>query len=865
TPGTDTPGTDAASPDAYTPGTGATGTDAASPDAYTPATGAPGTDAASPDADLPHALRPTPPRPTTRPAATRHTATTRPTATGRLRRSLFFVPVSAVSVVIIAFGIIAAVQTATQAAGAPSQQPAGHTPTDFLYLAALFVSTALVTDFRLPVGRLSSLPSVSPAVALLATANLSDQFFIALAVWTLGFICGALFNSRDVIVSVYATGLASLGALGWCLVMASTPSTGWLPLVMPFVATLVYLVIVIAVEFARQGGRWGKGGRWGVSELSARRLLGILVVISGLAIAISFTYVAVYPLLLEADQNHHGAGLLVVVAGAIFAIARVRQLRGLQRRLKGLTDAALTLPWNHGDDLGAILIERAETAVSADSIVVRQSPPGPNEIGYIVRLAPDAEAFVVATRELSGTPFSREDDRVLEALAHLATEAARVTQDMADLTLRANSDSLTGLPNYNAFGRALIHANENRPYSGAIAVLFIDLDSFKQLNDRHGHHIGDAMLVTVAERLSLTTRPHDVVARIGGDEFVVILTGVKSLAEAKSIAERITEKTSEAFTVEGIDLRPLLSVGLAYSAHRETDAGSLVIDADRSMLAVKKSRHQGGPAAESTINISPHRSARINDIVVDAIDNEKLSVVFQPIVNMVENRIWAFEALVRYTDPELGAISPGALVERAKSLGRMDELTRQVMAKAMSGARAIQLIEPSIATIAVNLEVGQITDDHVGAFAKEIVQRYPAISLCLELNERSLRHVTDDLRAQAQVLRDLGVIIALDDYGSENSSVGSLVRIPMDILKLDRSLIDDATDNRQREVVKALQGFSDALDYLTIVEGIETAETAALLRGVGVRNAQGFYYGVPATYEQVIARLSKYGTAAVVS
>ncbi|UFS61167.1 EAL domain-containing protein [Subtercola endophyticus] len=283
------------------------------------------------------------------------------------------------------------------------------------------------------------------------------------------------------------------------------------------------------------------------------------------------------------------------------------------------------------------------------------------------------------------------------------------------------------------------------------------------------------------------------------------------------------------------------------------------------MLAVKRSRRHGGPGSDSTINISPHRSARINDIVADAIDNEQLSLAFQPIVNLVENRIWAFEALVRFTDPELGVISPGALVERAKGLGRMDALTRQVMNKAVAGARAIQLIEPSIATIAVNLEVGQIVDDHVGAFAKDLAKRHPALSLCLELNERSLRHVTDELRAQAQSLREFGIIIALDDYGSENSSVGSLVRIPMDILKLDRSLIDDLGDNRQREVVKALQGFSDALDYLTIVEGIETAETAAILRRIGVRNAQGFYYGVPASYQDVITRLHKFGTAAVVS
>ncbi|MEF2977479.1 putative bifunctional diguanylate cyclase/phosphodiesterase [Subtercola sp. YIM 133946] len=846
------------------------------------------------------------------------------TASRHIAGSYFFVPLAVIAVAIVVLGVVQAIQqfaalaaattpgaaaaanaataatnaaataatnAATDAAangGAIAAQIAAATaPADFLYLAALFISTALVTDFRLPVGRLSNLPSVSTAVALLATANLGDQLFVSLAVWILGFFCGALFNSRDIIVSVYASGLAALGALGWSLVMRIPAPVGPATILLAVGATIVYLVIVLSVEFARQRGRWGRDATFGLDELSLRRLLVILVFIAGLSAVLSFGYMTIYPLLVAAEQNHRGAIMLLIVAAVIFAFARLRQLHGLQRRLRGLTDAALTLPWTDpaslspadagwsapvtdsgADHLASILKQRAHQAVSADGIEIRTDPPGANEIGFVVRLAPDAQGFVVATRELGGAPFTREDERVLEALAHLATEAARVTEDMADLTLRANSDSLTSLPNYIAFRQALVAANENRPYSGAIAVLFIDLDSFKKLNDRHGHHVGDVMLVTVAERLKATARPHDIVARVGGDEFVVILTALKSLAEAKQLAEHITAQTSAPFVVDEtppIELRPLLSVGLAYSAHRETDPSALVIDADRSMLAVKKSRHQGGPAAESTINISPHRSARINDIVAGAIDDERLSVAFQPIVNMAENRIWAFEALVRYTDPELGAISPGALVERAKSLGRMDQLTRQVMAKAMSGARAIQLIEPTISTIAVNLEVGQITDDHVGAFAKEIAGRYPTISLCLELNERSLRHVTDDLRAQAQVLRDLGIIIALDDYGSENSSVGSLVRIPMDILKLDRSLIDDTGDIRQREVVKALQGFSDALDYLTIVEGIESAATADVLRGVGVRNAQGFYYGVPSTYEQTIARLSRHGTAAVVS
>jgi EAL domain-containing protein (putative c-di-GMP-specific phosphodiesterase class I) len=254
----------------------------------------------------------------------------------------------------------------------------------------------------------------------------------------------------------------------------------------------------------------------------------------------------------------------------------------------------------------------------------------------------------------------------------------------------------------------------------------------------------------------------------------------------------------------------------------------------------------------------------MNDIIARAIDEDLLELAFQPIVSLVTGQIWAFEALVRYTHPDLGPLSPPSIVEKAKGLGRLDAMTRQVAVKAMAAAADFRLVEPRVVCMTINVEAGQILPERVGDFIEDLADRYPGISLCLELNERSMTKVTPAIRAQADRLRDLGMMIALDDYGSQDSSVDALVRMPMDILKIDRSLVDDLDDIRQREVLTALQGFGDNLEYSMIVEGVENQVMANHLSALGIRSAQGFHYGVPEGFEQTLSRLELHGARAVV-
>jgi EAL domain-containing protein (putative c-di-GMP-specific phosphodiesterase class I) len=181
----------------------------------------------------------------------------------------------------------------------------------------------------------------------------------------------------------------------------------------------------------------------------------------------------------------------------------------------------------------------------------------------------------------------------------------------------------------------------------------------------------------------------------------------------------------------------------------------------------------------------------------------------------------------------------------------------------MAAAAEFRLVEPGIVCMTINVEAGQLAPERLGQFAEQLNDRYPEISLCLELNESSAVRVSAEIREQANRLRDLGILIALDDYGSEDSSVDSLVRVPMDILKIDRSLVDDLADIRQREVLTALQSFGDKLEYSMIVEGVENEHMAQQLAQLGIRSAQGFHFGVPQGFAETVERLDEFGAKAV--
>ncbi len=737
-------------------------------------------------------------------------------------------------------------------------------PESWTLVLAVIAGVIICSAFQMHIGRNPGFPLVGVSIVMLAIPPVKESPLLGVCVWAVGVVISQMVRRRSFLHALCVTGTSALAAAAFVAVHTALSGLDVWLLPSFLAASTVYYVLFLLGEFVRQWGRSAPDRGFGLSAISLPKVGLVVLVVTGTATLMNYVNSSLVPWFEHNPVASRRSFVVLLTASVFYVLAQRQRYAAIEHRLNALVDAAVELPRENGGGIAAALQSRARDIVQANVVELREPGPQPHEIGAAVSLGSGTEQHLIAARKIGGGPFTREDEHALGTLAHVASEAARVQGEVDVLERRANSDTLTGLPNYGAFQKALIEANENRPYHEGIALLFLDLDNFKKLNDNFGHRAGDELLRAIADRLQSAAGGGDFVSRVGGDEFVVILSGLVSLEQAKESADRIIEKVNQPLSLEGQYLRPVVSAGLAFSSHRELDAQTLVEDADRTMLRAKRSRRQGGPVA-GNVSVSSHRSTRTNDIVARAIRDNRLSLAFQPIVNIEQGRIWAFEALVRYVDPELGPISPPSLVARAKSLGLMNELTQQVITKALDAAEAFHRLEPGIDCMTVNLELGQISEDELGPFIRDTARAHPDLSLCIELNERSLRSVTDELRRDAELMQEAGVVIALDDYGSDDSPVGALVHFPMNILKIDKSLINNLDDVRQREVIRALQGFGDSLNHTVVVEGIENRAMADVLIELGVRSAQGYYFGRPFSFAQTMDRLQHWSARALIT
>jgi diguanylate cyclase (GGDEF)-like protein/PAS domain S-box-containing protein len=412
-----------------------------------------------------------------------------------------------------------------------------------------------------------------------------------------------------------------------------------------------------------------------------------------------------------------------------------------------------------------------------------------------------------------------------------------------DLRHQALHDGLTGLPNRKLFLDRLEHAMARaRAAEEDAAVLYLDLDGFKKVNDSLGHNAGDQLLRTTAERLVAALRPYDTVARLGGDEFAVLLENADRPA-VERLAQACLDALNQPFLVQGRKAVVSVSIGIVPAVACFGDADEVLRNADVAMYAAKARGKGCYEIFES----------RMHELLLDKLDSEsrlrdavhrgELRLHVQPVVDLSDDQVAGMEALVRWDDPERGLQQPGAFIPLAEETGLIVEIDRWVLFEACRAATAWPDTWVSVNLSAANLEVPDLTDRV--AYALATTGLAPR-RLVLELTETVLMRDIAVTSARLEELRELGVRIAIDDFGTGYSSLGYLRDIPVDVLKVDRSFIDGLAGNpRQQELVSAVIQLGHTLGLEVVAEGVETEDQLRLLRRMGARYAQGYHLGRP--------------------
>jgi diguanylate cyclase (GGDEF)-like protein len=423
----------------------------------------------------------------------------------------------------------------------------------------------------------------------------------------------------------------------------------------------------------------------------------------------------------------------------------------------------------------------------------------------------------------------------------------------AELTRQTSRDAVTGLANRTLFSTRVEEALGRSRASGepaVNAVLLIDLDDFKTVNDSLGHGAGDRLLGEVADRLRGTLRGGDTCARLGGDEFAVLLAGVSGFGPAIAVAERVLADLREPFTAGGAEVFVRASIGIAVAGGGSTSADELLRDADMAMYAAKtrgKGRYE--LFAEDMHTVVRSR-LELKAELQHALDRREFELHYQPIVELETAAIRGLEALVRWRHPERGLVAPLDFIPLAEETGLIVPLGRWILGTACRQAREWQLRFPSDPplVLAVNLSARQLQDEALVADVDAALRLsgLPARSLMLEITEHVLIDDADGTIAVLEHLRERGVRIAIDDFGTGYSSLTYLRRFPIDILKIAKPFIDGVAGGADgAKLVGTVIALGESLRLETIAEGIELGEQRDRLLALRCQMGQGYHFARP--------------------
>jgi len=458
------------------------------------------------------------------------------------------------------------------------------------------------------------------------------------------------------------------------------------------------------------------------------------------------------------------------------------------------------------------------------------------------------------------------------AVWEAGSQAYRMAGSQTDITTRKKveeqliydslHDALTGLPNRVLFLDRLGHTlnrTKRRPNRKS-AMLFLDIDRFKIINDSLGHLAGDHMLIATARRLESCLRAEDTLARLGGDEFAILLDETHDISDAARVAERIQRRLISTALLSGHDRSITSSIGIAMITPDYTQPEDILRDADTAMYRAKalgKARHQ---IFDATMHASVLAQLQLEADLRQAIGRQELRIYFQPIVSAANGRMRMIgaEALVRWQHPQRGLVSPAEFIPVAEETGLIIAMDEWMMHKACAHAKAWHAAGHTHLSVSVNISARQFQDQSFPKTIQSILQEtgLPAQALKIEITESVAMR---DLDISIRILNELnamGIQISIDDFGTGYSSMGYLKRFPLHVLKIDQSFIKDITQDSDSQVItNAMIVVAHSLKLAVIAEGVETEEQSALLRSLGCDAMQGYLFGRPMPAEAFVKLL----------
>lgn len=424
-------------------------------------------------------------------------------------------------------------------------------------------------------------------------------------------------------------------------------------------------------------------------------------------------------------------------------------------------------------------------------------------------------------------------------------EQEKMTNELCHM---ANHDHLTQLPNRNLFSDRIEQMVQfSQRNNQEFAILFVDLDDFKNINDTLGHDIGDEVLKQVADRLKLVTRKSDTIARIGGDEFIIILSNIENLKIVERVANKITQVLGSGYHLNGKQYYISPSIGISLFPKHGTTADEIVKCADQAMyMAKKQGKNKYVLYNDSVKDEFKDQMFCIHDFH-SAIKNDEFVLYGQPQYDYLSHQMVGIEILIRWEHPTLGLISPDLFIPTAESSGNMVQIGEWVLENTIKHPAFIELQNKGV-TVACNVSAIQLFDNHFMPYLSKLLNKNSDIitNFELELTEGVFINNFDKTIEMLNKIKSLGVKIAIDDFGTGFSSLSRIHVLPVDLLKIDKEFVHQVCeDERKQLIIKRVLQLAKDLNINTLAEGVETQEQAKFLHDEGCTLMQGYYYGKP--------------------